>query len=73
VTVALADGRELTEEIIAPKGEVENPMTRGDVEEKFLGLAVPVLGNEKARVVIDEVQRLDARDSLAPLLEVLVS
>lgn len=68
VTVALADGHEHTEEIIVPKGEVENPMTHQDVEEKFLGLAGPVLGEQKARLVIDEVQALDARGSLVALL-----
>lgn len=70
-TVVLADGRELREEIIAPKGEVENPMTRQDVEEKFLGLAAPVVGAAKARAVIGEVHALDERDSLAPLLSAL--
>ena len=71
VTVTLADGQLHTEEIIAPKGEVENPMTRQDVEEKFVGLARPVLGEEKARAVIDEVSLLDTRDSMAPLLAAL--
>jgi 2-methylcitrate dehydratase PrpD len=71
VTVMLADGRELHEEIIAPKGEVENPMTGADVEAKFLGLARPVLGEAKARAVIDEVARLDSQASLAPLLAAL--
>src|SRR6185436_8238303 len=55
VTVRFTDGQEYTKEIIAPKGESENPMTRQDVEEKFLGLAAPVLGHEKARAVIEEV------------------
>jgi len=73
VTVRLADGREHTEEIIAPKGESENAMTRQDVEEKFLGLAAPVLGDPKARAVIDEISLLDSRDSLAPLLALLAA
>lgn len=73
VTVTLADGRELTEEIIAPKGEVENPMTRQDVEEKFLGLAAPVVGDIKAQAVVEEVQALDARDSMVPLLDSLAA
>ena len=72
VTVTLADGKELSGEIIAPKGEVENPMTRGDVEEKFFGLAAPVLGEAKARAVIEEVSSLDSRESLAPLLGALI-
>lgn len=68
VTVKLADGQERTDEIIAPKGESENPLTRQDVEVKFLGLASPVVGDEKARLVIEEVSSLDSRDFLAPLL-----
>jgi len=71
VTVKLADGHEHTKEIIAPKGESENPLTRLEVEEKFLGLAVPVVGDEQAREVIAEVRSLDARESLEPLLEAL--
>jgi 2-methylcitrate dehydratase PrpD len=68
VTVKFADGQAHMEEIIAPKGEVENPMTRLDVEEKFFGLAGPVVGDQKARLCIALVQALEAADSLAPML-----
>lgn len=71
VTVKLTGGREHTEEIIVPKGERENPMTQQDVEEKFLSLTGPVVGEGNARRVIDEIQSLDNRDSLAPLLGAL--
>ena len=71
VTVKLVDGREHSEAIIAPKGESENPMTRSDVEEKFVGLAAPLLGERHARLVIEEVSSFDSRDSLAPLLGLL--
>jgi len=73
VTVKLADGREHAEEIIAPKGETENPMTRQDVEKKFLGLAAAVVGEVKARAVIEEVSSLDSRKSLASLLALLAA
>jgi hypothetical protein len=43
-------------------------MTPQNVEAKFLGLVGTVLGEEKARAVIDEVQALGERQSLAPLL-----
>jgi len=71
VVVALSDGRKFTEEIIAPKGEVENPMARLDIEEKFFGLAAPVLGESKTVATINEVSSLDSRASLAPLLGLL--
>jgi 2-methylcitrate dehydratase PrpD len=71
VTVKLADGQTHTEEIIVPKGESENPLTRAEVEEKFVGLATPVLGDKKSRAVIAEVSALDSRVSLVPLLTAL--
>jgi hypothetical protein len=57
--------------VIIPKGESGNPMTREEIEEKFLSLAAPVLGDEKARSVIHEVELLDSPDSVEPLLAAL--
>jgi 2-methylcitrate dehydratase PrpD len=71
VKIGLKNGLSHTREIIIPKGESENPMSRSEVEEKFLSLAAPLLGDAKARSVIDEVQGLEERDSLDPLLALL--
>jgi 2-methylcitrate dehydratase PrpD len=61
----------LSEEVIVPKGERENPMMRADLDAKFLQLAAPVLGEAKARSVMTEVELLDKRVSLGPLLAAL--
>jgi 2-methylcitrate dehydratase PrpD len=71
VRAQLSDGRSYAHEVIIPKGEAGNPMTRVELEEKFLSLAAPVLGETKARAVIDEVRQLQARGSLQGLLSVL--
>jgi len=71
VTVRHAGGQSLTHEVIIPKGESGNPMSRDEVEEKFLSLAAPILGAEKARSVVREVRSLESRDSLDPLLAAL--
>ena len=71
VNIKLSDGRSLTHEVIIPKGESGNPMTRKEVEEKFLSLAAPVLGEAKARLVIEEVEALDSRESLEALISYL--
>jgi 2-methylcitrate dehydratase PrpD len=68
VTVKLSDGQSHSEEIIAPKGESENPLSAADVEEKFLDLAAPVLVDARARAAIAAVHALAASESLAPLL-----
>jgi 2-methylcitrate dehydratase PrpD len=71
VRISLKDGSSHIREIIIPKGEKENPMSAQEVEEKFLSLAAPVLGDVKARSVIGEVQTLADRDSLSELLALL--
>jgi 2-methylcitrate dehydratase PrpD len=71
VRITLRDGSSHTQEIIIPKGEKENPMSVQEVEEKFLSLAAPVLGDAKARSVIRAVQALADRDSLNELLPLL--
>ena len=70
--VTLKVGSEIySEEVIIPKGEIGNPMARDEVEQKFLSLATPILGDARARAVIDEVGSLDRRDSLDSLISSL--
>ena len=71
IRISLRDGSSHTREIIIPKGEQENPMSVQEVEEKFLLLAVPVLGDAKARSVIGAIQALADRASLNELLALL--
>jgi len=71
VVVKTSDGRSRSKEVIIPKGESGNPMTPQEVKEKFLSLATPVLGEAKARTVIDEALSLSESESLEGLLSAL--
>ncbi|MGE5219764.1 MAG: MmgE/PrpD family protein, partial [Chloroflexota bacterium] len=71
VAVRLVDGRNCSEQVIIPKGESGNPMTAGEVEEKFLSLAGPVVGEKKARSVMRKVYMLDTGESLTSLFDAL--
>ena len=71
VAMKVRGGEIFSEEVIIPKGETGNPMRRDEVEEKFLSLAAPIIGDDKAYSIVQEVGSLDARDSLAPLLAAL--
>ena len=71
VEVVLCDGRTLTRHTQAVRGSAENPMARGEVEEKCYELMVPVIGSLRSRKLCAAVWRLDAvRDlrRLRPLL-----
>ena len=71
VEITLRDGRKFT---IIPKpcaAAAENPMTRGEVDEKCYDLIAPVIGNARARKLCDAIWQLEkVRDVriLRPLL-----
>jgi len=71
VSVGLFNGDHLNQEIIIPKGENGNPMSPGEVEEKFLDLASPILGESQAQAVVQEIESLEARHSLQRLFSLL--
>jgi 2-methylcitrate dehydratase PrpD len=71
VIVKSSGGETYSEEVIIPKGESGNPMSAEEVEAKFLALAAPVSGDERARSLLKEVSSLESRDSLKPLIEML--
>ena len=50
VAVRLIGGQTYSEEVIIPKGESGNPMTQSEVEEKFLSLAAPALGDAESAI-----------------------
>ncbi len=72
VTVALADGAELTEHVRAVRGTADNPMPRAEVVSKCRDLIAPVLGAPKAEALIEAVfalERLGNIRELRPLLQ----
>jgi 2-methylcitrate dehydratase PrpD len=71
VEISLRDGRALGRHIRAVRGSVENPMSRGEVDEKCFDLMAPVLGEARARKLCDAIWQLEKmRDvrGLRPLL-----
>jgi len=63
VTVRLRDGRTLSERVDFPRGHAQNPLIDAEVDAKFLALAAPRLGRERADAVLRWLWRLEeARD-----------
>ena len=67
VTIALADGTELSELADFHRGEAERPHAPGIVRGKFLALAGPVWGLERAGVLCDRVLDLERVPDVAAL------
>jgi 2-methylcitrate dehydratase PrpD len=56
VRVQTVSGQLRAEEVIIPKGESGNPMSPNEIETKFMSLAAPILGDEKSRELIQEIE-----------------
>jgi 2-methylcitrate dehydratase PrpD len=73
VTVALADGSEVSEHVEAVRGTADNPMPRDEVVAKSRDLMAPVLGATASTTLIERVLGIEATAdirALRPLLQV---
>jgi 2-methylcitrate dehydratase len=68
VHVELADGRHLTSRVDYPLGHAKNPLKDSQVEDKFLVLVEPILGQERAKKIIEIIWKLDQAESVDELL-----
>jgi 2-methylcitrate dehydratase PrpD len=58
--VKLKDGGTLRHETMAAKGSFENPLTRGEEEEKALDLVVPVLGQARSAELLAQLWNFES-------------
>jgi 2-methylcitrate dehydratase len=72
IEVTTTDGRRLAAETTHPKGHHRNPLTDGEVEAKFRGLAGDALGRERCDRVLAEVRGLENAATLDGLFESLI-
>jgi 2-methylcitrate dehydratase len=65
VTVRTKDGRELTAEVLYPKGNPSNPLTEEQFEAKYTDMAARVLGDKQAAVLYERARRLHHESDVA--------
>jgi 2-methylcitrate dehydratase len=70
-TITTNDGRRLTKQLDAPKGDPRNPLTDAEVEAKFESLAEPALPAATRRRVMDVVWSLETLGSISELMGML--
>ncbi len=59
VTVHLINGESDTETDYISKGDIEDPYSARELEEKFLSLASPVYGSKPAEKILDRTKRIE--------------
>ncbi len=69
VHVDLSDGKRLTKRVDYPLGHARNPLKDTEVEGKFFALVTPVLGEKRARAIVDLVWKLDQAKNVNGLMK----
>src|SRR5262249_31134376 len=59
VRIVLSDGRAIEETTTMPRGDAANPVAADEIVAKFVSLATPVLGADRAERVVDTVHESD--------------
>ena len=72
IEVTTTDGRRLSAETSHPKGHSRNPLTDGEVEAKFRGLAFGALGPKRCDRLLAEIWSLEKSATLDGLFESFV-
>ncbi len=73
VHIHTRDGRSYSKQLDFPKGDPRNPLTDGEIEEKFAALADGVLTSAAQKKVKDAVWNLERVDSVSKLMALLES
>ncbi|MFQ5655031.1 MAG: MmgE/PrpD family protein, partial [Planctomycetota bacterium] len=68
VTIRATGGRELTKQLDYPKGDPRNPLSDGEIEEKFDALAAPFLSDGRRQKVKQAVWGLEGLGTVSELM-----
>jgi 2-methylcitrate dehydratase len=71
ITAKLRNGRKVSAEVVVPKGHPLNPMTKADVERKFLSLAGKRIGEQNTKEVLDLIWEIQESTDIGSVLEPL--
>jgi 2-methylcitrate dehydratase PrpD len=71
VTVYTVDGRELSYRVDFPKGSPQNPLTKEELERKFVDLASLALPEENVKRLLEVVNNLESLEKITLLTDLL--
>lgn len=73
VKFELFDGRTLESEVCSARGDPENPISKVELDEKYAGLVEPVVGQERAQRIAEDIACIDTTTDGRHLLDELLS
>ena len=73
VSLETTNGQKYFAKVFHLRGSPENPLTRQELEEKFLGLGSIVLSGDQVKELLHGVQNLEQMKDISELAELTVS
>jgi 2-methylcitrate dehydratase PrpD len=73
VKVTTSDGRKNKKIISYPRGDPRSPLTKKQIEEKFLRLTSPVIGNKKAMKINNVIKKIEKVTEITELSNLLLT
>jgi 2-methylcitrate dehydratase PrpD len=67
MSIQLAGGREIRHSLAAPKGSYRNPLSAGELQDKFYRLGRTVLDDERLGAIVASVESIAKAQSVAAL------
>jgi 2-methylcitrate dehydratase PrpD len=71
VTIQLRDGQELTHEVMNALGDPLAPLGEEGLSQKFISLASPAIGRDRAEAFWEESFHLEGMEDIGPLIGLL--
>ncbi|HWQ40841.1 MAG TPA: MmgE/PrpD family protein [Desulfosporosinus sp.] len=72
VTIETKDGKSFTKEIYYPLGDLKNPYSQEKLEDKFIKLTAPSLGEARAKEIINAINNLEQISNIQEFTKLLV-
>ncbi|MDI6763827.1 MAG: MmgE/PrpD family protein [Thermodesulfobacteriota bacterium] len=64
VTIRFRNGEAFTETVFITRGDIEDPYSTEEIEEKFLDITSPIYGMEKAKAIVEKTKRIEAFNNI---------
>ncbi len=71
IKIARANGESVEGYLPAPKGTASNPLTKGEVRDKFRQLSAKVLNESQINAIVEKVDSLELEDDVSGIMRLL--
>jgi 2-methylcitrate dehydratase PrpD len=68
IRLRLKNGQEISQEVMNCRGDPIDPMSENEISDKFLSLAGPVVGKDKAFKILDAIHRIEKEPDVRPVM-----